>query len=147
MIDRRLIPGPWFFEPDRIEWRTPKGTICLILRNELGSLCGYAAVPYGHPQHGESGEDLECHGGVTYTGRCHGVICHTPLPEDDHDDIWWFGFDCGHAGDLQPFELDEIFGHLRFKAREFNIYRDAAYVKTQVQHLAEQLEEKHHVSD
>jgi len=46
-------PGPWQEEPDRIEWRDEATKLpCLIVRQQSGVLCGYAAVLPGHPLHG-----------------------------------------------------------------------------------------------
>lgn len=59
---------------------------------------------------------IEVHGGLTFSGSCMESedpaegICHVPEPGRSHD-IWWFGFDCGHAWDLSPrlqAELDAI---------------------------------------
>lgn len=48
-IDRTgWAPGPWDSEPDRIEWRS-EGIPCLIVRNRMGALCGYAGVSPRHP--------------------------------------------------------------------------------------------------
>lgn len=52
-VDRSGWPsGAWDHEPDRLEWRSPTGFACLILRQQRGHLCGYVAVPPGHPLHG-----------------------------------------------------------------------------------------------
>ena len=44
---------------------------------------------------------LDVHGGVTYADKCGGHICHVTEPGDE-ENIWWFGFDCGHCDDLSP---------------------------------------------
>src|SRR5438067_12443361 len=108
---RKWGPGPWQDEPDRVDFEHA-GLPCLILRGPVGAWCGYAAVPPGHPLHGkgyselydyetESGIDIRVHGGLTYAGACSGDICHVPRLGEP-DDVWWFGFDCSHAGDLAP---------------------------------------------
>lgn len=50
-------------------------------------LCGYVALPKGHPLYGKHYDDLtiKCHGGLTYSKF------------EDND--WVIGFDCAHAGD------------------------------------------------
>jgi hypothetical protein len=65
--------------------------------------CGYCGVPPGHPLHGGKGDELEVHGGITYSAPCQvdGPICHVPLPGEP-DDVFWLGYDCGHAFDIQP---------------------------------------------
>lgn len=108
-IDKTDWPrGPWDDEPDRVEWRS-KGTPrlpCLIVRGGIpGSLCGYIGVPPGHPWHGKEYDAIEpdpdCHGGLTYSGKCAGAICHVPV-QGESDDVWWLGFDCAHANDYRP---------------------------------------------
>ncbi len=163
---------PWLKEPDRLEF-TYKGFPCIIQRvhmknpdnpkDILGHLCGYVAVPPGHPYHGktawwENGEneteslDLYVHGGITYTGKCQGVICHVPK-EGESDDVWWFGFDAAHAGDLIPgmYEHRQPGGFLydpdraeRMKQFEghplFNeTYKTVGYMKNQIRNLVKQL--------
>lgn len=103
--------GPWTDEPDRLEWRDDTtGLPCLALRSPMmGAWCGYVAVPPGHPWHGADCCDLElyaAHGGLTFAGPCDpgegpDQICHVPMPGEP-DDVYWIGFDCGHAGDLAP---------------------------------------------
>lgn len=70
-------------------------------------------------------------------------ICHLPDPgEPDH--VWWFGFDCGHAGDLSPGM--ERYGRGQMPApwndSGYDEYRDLPYVKEQVAELARQLKAK-----
>ena len=48
--------GPWDGEADRIEWRS-NGVPCLIVRNSIGALCGYAAVTPDHPWYGKDYSD------------------------------------------------------------------------------------------
>jgi hypothetical protein len=98
----------------------------------MGTLCGYAAVPPGHPLHGanESGLDIEVHGGLTYANTCAGAVCHVPEPGQP-DAVWWFGFDCGHWADVVP--------SMPHTAAEPGVYRDLAYVQEEVENLASQL--------
>lgn len=151
-------PGPWWDEPDKIQWVDEETDLdCLILRNHFGALCGYVGVPKSHPWHGDPYQDhdwsedgqntVNVHGGLTFTGSCmeeapegYGV-CHIPEPGRP-DDVWWFGFDCGHAFDLSPgtlgWEIANGFLH-RVDGLPEDTYRDVAYVKTEVAHLARQL--------
>ncbi len=83
-IDKTLWPpGPWQTEPDIKRWMR-NGIHCLIVRVENhGALCGYAAVPPGHPWHQvhyDHLEGLSVHGGLTYASHCHGKVCHIPAP-------------------------------------------------------------------
>lgn len=106
-LDKTLWgPGPWQEEPDRHEWRY-NGLPCLIRRGRIGVWCGYVGVAPGHPFYDEEYDepDVSVHGGLTYGSRCDGEegegICHVPLPGEAAE-VFWLGFDCGHAGDLIP---------------------------------------------
>ena len=93
---------------------------------------------------------FEVHGGVTYA--------EDRLPHaDEPDGRWWFGFDCGHAGDFQPGRkvgveqvLMEMIEHMPDHVREHMlkimradqknaVYRDQQYVVGECQSLAAQL--------
>jgi hypothetical protein len=131
--------GPWQHEPDRVEFEHA-GLPCLLLRNKLlGNWCGYAAVPPGHPLHGKGYEevDIEVHGGLTYANACQGPICHVPKPGEP-DDVWWFGFDCCHAGDLSPGVVASSRRH-GLASFKYENYRDLAYIRSETEGLAEQL--------
>lgn len=56
-------------------------------------------------------------------------ICHIP-DEGESDHVWWFGFDCGHSGDICP-------GHKAVSASY--VYRSERYTRDQVTALAAQL--------
>lgn len=146
--------GPWDDEPDRVEWRcSPSGLACLIVRNaDRGFLCGYVGVPPGHPDHGRDFYDVnvEVHGGLTYSDRCQdgGKICYVPRAGEPVD-VWWLGFDCWHAGDygrmvgphsgLAGQLVADLFPPLEESG---DVYRNIAYVRTEVEALARQLEER-----
>ena len=127
--------GPWVDEPDRVEFRHA-GLPCLITRHpDLGTLCGYVAVPPSHPWHGKGNPPVRVHGGCNYANECAHRICHVPEPGEPAN-VWWFGFDCGHAFDLAPMwaraNFAKMFGNKV-------IYRDFVYMEGQVRSLAEQL--------
>lgn len=140
-------PGPWQDEQDRLEWRY-KGMPCLIRRSPAsGAWCGYVAVPPGHPWHGRSwmdddgGPEVEIHGGITFSDKCTpgGEICHVPEPGEP-DDVWWLGFDCGHAFDVCPkFNAEaQAIGIPSLLSTYFGSYRTMLYAKTEVERLADQ---------
>jgi hypothetical protein len=157
------IRGEWKDEPDKIQWPDPAtGLPCLIVRGPSGALCGYVGVPASHPWHGKGydqalGEHLEhctedscwghsagshvaVHGGLTFSDACgHGTedhgICHVPGPGEP-DNVWWFGFDCSHSGDLCPKYAKE---EGVFARSEWESYKSVAYVKNEVTELARQL--------
>jgi hypothetical protein len=140
-LDRTGWPqGPWDQEPDRVEWYY-RDTPCLAMRNKWGVWCGYAGVRPGHPLHGmpyQVARDLvEVHGGLTYSDACQGDVCHTPAPGDTPD-IWWFGFDCGHAFDLSP-GMEAFLRRLDSNYSPFGTYRDLDFVKAEVQAMVRQI--------
>lgn len=133
--------GPWMTEPDREEWRH-NGVPCLAVRGPMGAWCGYAATPPGHPWHGQSYDDItaEAHGGLTFSGPCQegGNICHVPQ-EGEPADVFWFGFDCAHAGDAMPAVAFPGMPVFRMPMFGDSVYRDLAYVKAEVEALADQI--------
>lgn len=70
------------------------------------------------------------------------AICHR-APGDDN--LWWFGFDCGHAFDLSPGveaqmrEIHALRGEPARKPIRGSVYRDIAYVQSECTALAQQL--------
>jgi hypothetical protein len=134
-------PGPWQGEPDKKQWQDETtGYPCLIVRNSAGALCGYVGVRKSHPNYEQGYEEPEVyvHGGLTFADRCQQEqhdcegICHKVAKGED-DDVWWFGFDCLHAGDSSPPVHD---GRSHFNYGE---YRDFAYVTSEVASLVDQL--------
>ena len=144
--------GEWDNEPDKAQWPDPvTGMACLAVRNpHIGQWCGYVGIVTGHryykldysecPQNcdddycGHCLDSLvEIHGGVTFAGECRNTedeaerICHV---DPDGPEVWWFGFDCGHAGDNMPVISATVLG---------DVYRSLAYVRKQCASLAKQL--------
>lgn len=145
-------PGPWDAEPDKIVWvDEDTGLPCMIHRNFLGALCGYVGIPAEHPWHGmayndctlpepcedawcEHSLEVEVHGGLTYSGMNQPVDeNHMGVGIPETKGFWWFGFDCSHACDVTPL-LEGV--------NPRAAYRNVAYVKAEVRHLATQLREK-----
>lgn len=71
------------------------------------------------------GMAFEVHGGVTFANH-----------RSEDPDLWWFGFDCSHAGDYIP-ELAKLPG-LKGIMRDA-VYRDQQYVVGECMSLAAQL--------
>lgn len=109
-------PGPWDDEPlDKAVWTDEAtGYPCMIVRHPRnGNWCGYVGVPEGHKLYGVGYvdlydvDDLELPAEVNYSAPCfeegpeEKSICHIPLPGES-DNVWWFGFDCGHYMDISP---------------------------------------------
>lgn len=240
--------GAWMTEPDKRQWLDPvSGFACLILRGELGHLCGYVGVPPTHagyelhydgitkpeadaqraaysantrawakagfpdllkwmgehplparpgpmPGIGERLESVSVHGGLTYCGparthdfdrdrwekwreqkssleaqalvyprgdaaqflkrwgdgwdsyerftEIHKAISICCVDSADRVvDVWWFGFDCGHAGDFSPgmTALLRSLPHAIDLPYPPEAYRDFAYVAGEIESLANQL--------
>jgi hypothetical protein len=141
--------GPWQHEPDKVQWADPAtGLPCLIVRNFIGALCGYVGIAAGHPYFGKpyGAIAVEVHGGLTYSDHCQPDgeeserICHIPGPAES-DDVWWLGFDCGHAWDLAPGFVARFYeeGLGRSLCNAGEKYRDIGYVEAEVTRLAAQL--------
>lgn len=144
-----------------LQW-THCGLNCLIRYVEhMGTYNGYVGVPIDHPYfeqdyHSEGIENLEVHGGVTYTG----------FWEDLNDGLWYIGFDTAHYTDITPIMDSRLPKHLRngefapgtaeemisaatqfYKAQKndgntdpfHRTYKREGYVKNECEKLAEQL--------
>jgi hypothetical protein len=94
------------------------------------------------------GSMVSVHGGITWASTAY---FQTKSAYMDH---WWFGFDCGHAGDVSPMmkatlkqlhALQDPAGKLaEYEAsleelRDWETYRDLPYVRHEVERLAEQI--------
>lgn len=144
---------PWLEEPNHVEFRY-KGFPCIIHRVSFdetkpqeGHLCGYVGIPSTHPYYGKQSDQmsLSVHGGITYTEKCNGAICHKPS-HGETDDLWWLGFDCGHCYDLVPrhYEIRQLGGPLCDIFREthdldYETYRTIEYVENEIKELVDQL--------
>ena len=139
--DKLYGPGPWSNEFDKYQWLDEETQYpCLIVRNQLGALCGYVGVNKNNPLykskfiHTEK-DDVYIHGGITYTAHCEEngyiaeSICHIPEPNDADENLWWFGFDCAHGGDYAPKIHKGLLGNL-------SAYRTVTYVKSEIKLLA-----------
>lgn len=154
---RRWGPGPWDQEPDKVQWVDREtGFDCLAVRNpQMGNWCGYVGVPpshrlhgfhYADPFHGERlpiDEVIAVHGGVTFAGGCQEGypadrgVCHVPAPGRP-DNVWWFGFDCAHAGDLVP-SMEAFYTEHGLGSDWACFYRSLRFVRSEVARLAAQL--------
>ena len=84
---------------------------------------------------------LTVHGGLTYSEKCQGEICHVPAAGEPAD-VWWLGFDCSHAWDLSPggrAALRRLDPELAEYDSIHEIYRTLDYVKRETELLAQQL--------
>lgn len=118
-------PGPWQDEPDFKAWHA-HGYPCHLRRAAYGGTwCGYVTIPPGHPMYGKDYHSVpvEVHCGLTYG-------------DAKADGSWAFGFDCGHAFDLQPGWMAH---GIPMSLIEGATYRDEAYATEQTDYLAAQL--------
>lgn len=159
------------------------GYKCVVTFSAMGHRCGYVGVPKIHPLYGKgynehieikkfdigdreiSGifpllgacldEDeririeayFQCHGGVTFADG--GENSKYPIESD----LWWFGFDCAHAGDkadlnyaMQKFpDCQEVYRTRLLIENKYTIEDDVIrteeYVADECKKLAEQLKE------
>ena len=137
-------PGPWARESDKYQFMDEAtGLPCLIVRNELGALCGYVGVSEGHPAYQKDWDSVEAevHGGLTFADTCQPDaehdICHV-VEEGEDDKVWWLGFDTAHAGDYVPGYPVSVSKIFRDRGDR---YRDVEYVRGQCRNLAAQLAE------
>lgn len=137
--------GEWDSEPDRESWTTTAGLPGLAARGGVGAWCGYAAVDPGHPLYKMDYSQVQgiyCHGDLTYSGLCGGHICHVPEPGQP-EDVWWLGFDTAHFTDVSP-GLLAMEKRLAWPPKPVTpywtyTYKNLAYVKQEVETLANQL--------
>ena len=114
------------------KWVTKTGLLAVCWRNT--HRCGYVGVTPSHPLHGTAYDDisyddmpLDVHGGITFSSDVSG----SPYPMES-EDLWWFGFDCDHAGDNR---LDGLFHD------PDGVVRSLPFVKRECEYLAQQLTE------
>jgi hypothetical protein len=138
--------GSWTNEIDKKQFVDKEtGLPCLIVRApHMGNLCGYVGVLPGHPLYGKDRFEisgcLSVHGGVNFAEACQKsdedyAVCHIPDPGES-DNVWWIGFDCGHAHDLTPF-MSKVM--IKYFGAHGAVYRDVAYVEKECARLAKQL--------
>lgn len=148
-VDREGWPkGAWDEEPDGAMWRTKHGGLpAVAIRNDYGAWCGYVGVLPAHPAHGKPARRLggiHVHGNLTFAAATFVGIALPSVPWIVGA-MWWLGFDCGHACDLQP-GIGAVFARAGLSAgravRALSVgakYRDLLYVRAQCEHLADQL--------
>jgi hypothetical protein len=132
---------PWETEPDNAEWEDKvTGYKCRIERHgDLGHLCGYVGIPKIHPLFGKHYDDacIQIHGGLTYADS----------DEDWGGGLWWFGFDCAHAGDLSPKLLMVLLEKERYDFFRHEDYRTWDYVENEVRKLVRQLRDEDNLTN
>ncbi len=139
--------GEWLNEPDKAQWINKSNQLdCLIVRNDIGALCGYVGIPPTHKYFKTDYSDinnLNVHGGLTFSGMCRASedesvgICHIESLAANKI-VWWLGFDCAHCCDRVPPTCSFISGVSGLEDSNSS-YKTFAYVKNETESLAEQL--------
>ncbi len=118
----------WDDIPERLD-NEVHGLQCVIKKTPMGHLCGYVGVDKDHPyyQMHYDDVDVDVHGGLSFAG------------ELDDSGLWFFGFDCAHAGDYVPqmnVTLEDL-GLPQMITEES--YKGLPFVMTEVGNMAKQL--------
>jgi hypothetical protein len=112
-------------------WTTKAGLKAIVLQHpSMGHHCGYVAVPEGHPLFGKGYDDagdIDVHGGLTFADG------NGKYPAEGSG-LWWFGYDCAHAGDTVPGL------HFSNPYRE-ETFKDLPFCINECEKLAEQLKQ------
>ena len=112
------------------------GLPCMAVVNSMQAWCGYVGVPKSHALYGfnytaDQLEYVRVHGGLTFAG--------THVDKDDA--TWWYGFDCGHAGDVVP-GIPVLGAATPLPWGGVSEYRDLDYVRGECTDLASQLAQR-----
>lgn len=141
----------------------------IITFTEMGHRCGYVAVPPGHKldfvkyekrkvpgsdreydSYEYDAYDIDCHGGITFCKREHGLKKLLKTPCND----LWLGFDCAHSGDGKDIALiEEYYGansgqvkfyeqYPQFLFHEGETVKEFDYVERECHSIINQLIEK-----
>lgn len=102
----------------RTEYKKSYGNskyLIAVAVNDLGYRCGYVGVPKGDPLYGMQYDDeifdsVDVHGGLNFSDTRKFVTS---------DDLWFFGFDCGHCGDAIDKTTEEGKKHLNREPPSF----------------------------
>ena len=123
------------------DWMTESGLRGVIYMTPLGHHCGYVGVPENHPAFNldysvDALEDIEVHGGITFSSK------HERYPACSYHPVRWFGFDCGHYGDIPSPEYHATLNEKMQKyscANDEGIFRDVEFCTKECESLAKQL--------
>jgi len=122
-----------------------KGYLCIVKRmmnamSFFGNLNGYVILPKGHKLYNGKTDDIDCHGGITWSSEAKELF-----PDEEFTDEWVIGFDCAHYGDMQPFMLLTE----KYMMPQFDntviiddpqmTYKDFEYVRKECKRIVDQL--------
>lgn len=143
MIKENWGDGEWVSELDQYRFLY-KGYDCIIVRNELGCLCGYVRIPKNSPFMETSlREGLQVHGNISHA-------------ETDEFDDFWIGFDCAQYDDLvpaheyitktygdDPYDIKKKFGD---PLRINKTYKNVNFVENELMNLVDQIFKKRKIT-
>lgn len=126
-----------------------KGYKCVCIFVAGGWRCGYVSVDNTHPwfrknYYDECPDEIMCHWGLTYSGDGRHF-------DNEDENLWWFGFDCGHYGDGIDYDTAKEYGLINdkeyFIQKELMDYfngddetiKDKEFVKENCKMIVEQL--------
>ena len=99
---KKNMEQPWINEPNFLKLNF-SGFQCRIKRTDLGTLCGYIALPHSHPYAFFSNEELDeelalagcsVHGGITFSELYRKGYEDLQIEkQNDEDDFYVIGFD------------------------------------------------------
>ncbi|MCD8208504.1 MAG: hypothetical protein LUD72_11245 [Bacteroidales bacterium] len=126
------------------------GLTCAALLMDAGHRCGYVGIPEMHPLYGRTYDDvkyiLSVHGGITFNSDKRNFGTY---PIATQEELWWFGFDCAHAGDARDYdavvrsmpEHEVEIEHLKAFGLEIHgdTIKTTEYVEQECRGLADQL--------
>ena len=116
--------------PDRFFEETYKGYRFVVYQHQYGHLNGYVLLKEDNDR--EKASNLECHGGISFSGRLSDII---PV---EHG--YWVGFDCNHWKDLAPFMNNRMrAAGIEPSSIDSGIWRSKEYVVENCKSMIDQL--------
>ena len=110
-------------------WKTPQNHLACVTKNHsVPYLCGYVGVNYESPLFGLPYVNylqkvIRVHGGLTYSSsessRYASPDNKSVYPILEVNNLWWFGFDCGHLYDSPSVQtLDYCINECNFLSKQ-----------------------------
>lgn len=127
--NNKKVLEEWDTEPNKLSFEHG-GLSCLILRTELGHLCGYVGLKE-HPNDFDE-YSIDVHGGVTYSSTVENSF--GTMKEHFENCKYIIGFDAAHYMDISPKMESMLNKHLYG-----GTYKNMSYMKEETIKLAEQL--------
>jgi len=107
---------------------------CVIMRMMFmgGQLNGYVRIPENHPYYdkdytSDELENIECHGGLTFSGELEG------------ETGFFIGFDTAHYQDYMPFMQFALGQRAMELPYDQAVYKDINYVRNECRNIVDQL--------